>query len=90
MITIKLPAQLRAMADGRKTLDVDAATLGEAFPRLDAAAPMIRSQVLDDAGNVRAFVGLFVNAEQVSALGDGALALPPGSQIAIVMAVAGG
>lgn len=90
MITIKLPTQLRAMADGRKTIEVDAATLGEAFRRMDQTAPMIRSQVLDDAGNVRAFVGIFVNSEQLTALDDGARALPPGSQIAIVMAVAGG
>jgi molybdopterin converting factor small subunit len=90
MITFKLPTQLRAMAAGRKTIEVDAATLGDAFRRMDETAPMIRSQVLDDAGNVRAFVGVFVNAEQLTALDDGAHVLPPGSQIAIVMAVAGG
>jgi hypothetical protein len=51
---------------------------------------MIRSQVLDGTGTVRAFVGVFVNSQQMTALGDGSLALPPGSQLSIVMAVAGG
>jgi molybdopterin converting factor small subunit len=90
MITIKLPSQLRALAEGRKTLEVEAATLGEAFKRVDEVAPMIRSQVLDETGSVRAFVGVFVNSEQMAALGDGSLALAPGSQVSIVMAVAGG
>lgn len=90
MIVIKLPTQLRAFAEGRKTLEVEAATLAEAFCRLDDAAPMIRSQVFDTAGSVRAFVGVFVNGDQLSSLGDGTRELTDGSQVAIVMAVAGG
>lgn len=90
MITVKLPAQLRSLAQGRKSLEVEASTLGEAFHRLDELAPMIRSQVLDEAGTVRTFVGVFVNSEQLTALGDGSRPLYPGSQIAIIMAVAGG
>jgi molybdopterin converting factor small subunit len=90
MVTIKLPSQLRSLAQGRKTLEVEATTLGEAFDRVDEVAPMIRSQVLDGTGTVRAFVGVFVNSQQMTALGDGSLALPPGSQLSIVMAVAGG
>lgn len=90
MITFKLPTQLRALAGGRKTIETDATTLGDAFRQLDATAPMIRSQVFDEAGNVRTFVGVFVNASQLTSLADEALPLPPGSQISIVMAVAGG
>ena len=90
MITFKLPSQLRAMADGRKTIEVEAATLGEAFRRMDETAPMIRSQLLDETGKVRAFVGIFVNSEQLAALDCGSRALPPGSQITIIMAIAGG
>lgn len=90
MIVFKLPTQLRALAEGRKTIEVEAATLGEAFCRLDDTAPMIRSQVLDDAGTVRSFVGVFVNGDQMTALDDGSRALPNGSQVSIVMAVAGG
>lgn len=90
MIVFKLPTQLRALADGRKTVEVEAATIGEAFCRLDEVAPMIRSQVVDGAGVVRSFVGVFVNGEQLTALGDGTQALQPGSQVTLVMAVAGG
>ncbi len=81
---------MRAMVDGRKTLAVPAATLGEAFERLDEVAPMLRSQIFTVAGDIRQFVGLFVDQRQVVALGDGSLPVREGSDIVIVMAVAGG
>lgn len=90
MITFTLPTQLHALASGRKTIEVSAATLGDAFRQLDAVAPMIRSQVFDEIGNVRTFVGVFVNAQQLTALSDESIPLPPGSRVSIVMAVAGG
>jgi molybdopterin converting factor small subunit len=90
MITFKLPTQLRALAGGQKTIEVSATTLGDAFRQLDAAAPMIRSQVFDEAGNVRTFVGVFVNAQQLTSLSDDSRPLHPDSQVSIVMAVAGG
>jgi sulfur-carrier protein len=90
MITFKLPSQLRPMADGHKALSIQADTLGGAFLRLNEQAPMIRSQVFDASGNVRPFVGIFVNGQQLSALGDGSQAVADGSTISIVMAVAGG
>jgi molybdopterin synthase sulfur carrier subunit len=90
MIVFKLPTQLRAFAEGRKTVEVDAATLGDAFNRLDETAPMIRSQVFDASGDVRPFVGVFVNADQIAGLSDGKRDLAPGSQVAIILAVAGG
>ncbi|HZX26901.1 MAG TPA: MoaD/ThiS family protein [Telluria sp.] len=90
MITLILPAALRPLAADRKSLQLPAATLDEVFRRLDAIAPLIRPQVLDDAGQVRPFVGLFVDGEQVSGLSDAPAQLTPGSQVMLVMAVAGG
>lgn len=90
MIIFNLPIQLRALADGRKSIDVEALNLQEALNRLDDAAPMIRSQVLDESGRVRPFVGIFVNSVQIEALCEHTHPLSPGSKISIVMAVAGG
>ena len=90
MVTFNLPSQLAGMADGKRTLAVEAATLGEAFERLDECAPMLRSQVFDRAGGLRQFVGLFVDNRQLLALGAGEQPLAEGSRVDIVMAVAGG
>lgn len=90
MVTFNLPSQLAGLADGQRTLAVQAATLGEAFQRLDERAPMLRSQLFDAAGSLRQFVGLFVDNRQVLALGRGEQPLAEGSRVDIVMAVAGG
>lgn len=90
MPTLTVPPQLAALAGGRRTVAIEAGTLAEAFQQLDVIAPMLRSQLLESSGMVRQFVGLFVDNKQVISLNDGELSLAPGSQIAVVMAVAGG
>ena len=90
MITFNLPTQLLALCGGQKSIQVEATTLGEAFRGLDEAAPMIRSQLFDAAGELRQFIGLFLDNQHVLTLGDGAQSVQSGSRIDIVMAVAGG
>jgi hypothetical protein len=89
-VTFKLPSQLLALAEGRRSIPVQAATLGQALRQLDEAAPMVRSQLFTRTGAIRQFVGLFLDGQQLIELGDGAQPLREGSQVVIVMAVAGG
>ena len=90
MVTFTVPPQLQPLAQGQKVLELSAVTLGEAFARLDEAAPMLRSQILDASGRTRRFVGLFVDGKQVMGLGDGYRPLAEQSRISVVLAVAGG
>jgi hypothetical protein len=90
MINVQLPSQLSSLADGRTKLSVQASTLGEVFAKIDEVAPMVRSQLFDPTGAVRQFVGIFVDNKQISEVGDGALPVRPGSDMLIVMSVAGG
>jgi hypothetical protein len=88
MPTINLPPQLAGFASGQRQLSVQAADLSTAFDELDKVAPMVRSQILEADGQVRPFVGLFVDDEQV--LGLEARPLSSASQVQVVMSVAGG
>lgn len=90
MINVQLPSQLSVFADDRKNLIINAASLEEVFYKIDEIAPMIRSQIFDSFGNVRQFVGLFLNEQQVNDLDNGSQQIPSDSQIIIVMSVAGG
>ena len=90
MITFRLPSQLQPLAERQRSVQVDASTLAQAFERLDAIAPMLRSQVFEANGSIRRFVGIFLNGRQIGSLQAEPQALPEGSQITIVMAVAGG
>ncbi|MFK4705940.1 hypothetical protein ABIC83_002779 [Roseateles asaccharophilus] len=92
MATIHLPPQLAVFAEGQRRLTVQALDLNAAFAELDKVAPMVRSQIVEPGGQVRPFVGLFVDEEQVLELESesGALPLSGTSQVQIVMSVAGG
>ena len=82
-VRVKVPAALRALSGGAAALDGEGRTLGEALQALGALVP----RVLDDAGNVRRHVHVFVNSAPARAL-DAPLA--EGDIIHVLPAVSGG
>ena len=90
MLTLQLPTQIAALADGRRLIQLEATSAQQAFQALDAIAPMVRSQIFDKAGSVRQFIGLFINDEQVHDASELEQVLQPGSSILVVQSVAGG
>lgn len=90
MPVFRIPGPLRSLSGGEATVSVDASDLRSAIDQLDARFPGFRGRLLDDDGQPRQFVNLFLNDEDVR-LGRG-LDAPVTStdEIAIVPAVAGG
>ena len=90
MPVFRIPGPLRSLSGGEATVTVDAGDLRSAIDQLDARFPGFRGRLLDDDGQPRQFVNLFLNDEDVR-LGRG-LDAPVTStdEIAIVPAVAGG
>ena len=90
MPVFRIPGPLRSLSGGEATVTVDASDLRSAIDQLDARFPGFRGRLLDDDGQPRQFVNLFLNDEDVR-LGQG-LDAPVTStdEIAIVPAVAGG
>ena len=77
-----LPGLLATEAGGQKEFDVDAATVGEALRALP-----VRDLVLDEAGDVRPLVHVYVDGERVHDLTSATAAA---TRIRIVAAIAGG
>lgn len=90
MATFRIPGPLRSLSGGVPTVEVEATDVRSAIDALDAAHPGFKGRLLDENGEPRQFVNLFLNDEDVR-LGDG-LNAKVGAQdeIAIVPAVAGG
>lgn len=90
MPVFKIPGPLRTLSGGESSVTVQAADLRSAIDKLDARFPGFKGRLLDDDGEPRQFVNLFLNEEDVR-LGRG-LDSPVGErdEIAIVPAVAGG
>jgi len=89
-VTIRIPTQLRALTGGSGDVEVEASTVGEALKALDAAHPGIAERLLDEQGNLRRFVNVFLADEDVRFLDGLATPVAPGQTISIVPAVAGG
>jgi sulfur-carrier protein len=90
MAQFRIPGPLRRLSDGQVTVDVQAADLASAIDALDARYPGFRDRLLDESGELRQFVNVYLNDEDVR-LGSGLQAkVRDGDEISIVPAVAGG
>ena len=90
MPQFRIPGPLRRLSDGQITVEVAATDLGSAIEALDARYPGFRDRLLDEKGELRQFVNVYVNDEDVR-LGPGLKAkVSDKDEISIVPAVAGG
>jgi sulfur-carrier protein len=90
MPQFRIPGPLRRLSDGQITVEVEATDLGAAIEALDARFPGFRDRLLDDKGELRQFVNVYLNDEDVR-LGPGLKAkVSDKDEISIVPAVAGG
>ena len=90
MPQFRIPGPLRRLSEGQITVVVEATDLGTAIDALDARYPGFRDRLLDDRGELRQFVNVYLNDEDVR-LGPGLKAkVSEKDEISIVPAVAGG
>jgi sulfur-carrier protein len=90
MAQFRIPGPLRRLSDGQTTVDVEAGDLATAIEALDARYPGFKDRLLDEKGELRQFVNVYLNDEDVR-LGAGLGAkVQAKDEISIVPAVAGG
>ena len=90
MAHFRIPGPLRRLSNGEITVEVGASDLGSAIEALDARYPGFKDRLLDDRGELRQFVNVYLNDEDVR-LGSGLKAhVSDQDEISIVPAVAGG
>lgn len=89
-VTVRIPTTLRPLAGGKPEVSVEGATVGDVLKALDGAHPGFGDRLLDDEGNLRKFVNIFVADDDVRFLDGLATPVPDGETVAIIPAVAGG
>ena len=90
MASILIPTPLRQFVAGNDTVDVDAATVGEALRQLVAAHPQVERNLFNEQGRLRSFVNVYVDDEDIRYLDREDTALKSASTISIVPSIAGG
>ncbi|MEV8522623.1 MULTISPECIES: MoaD/ThiS family protein [unclassified Streptomyces] len=88
-IEVRIPTILRTYTDGAKAVEGSGATLAELFTDLDARHTGIRERIVD-GDNLRRFVNVYLNDEDVRFLDGINTALADGDNVTILPAVAGG
>jgi len=87
---VKIPAALRQYTQNQSDLQVDAPTVEETLQKLDRLFPGLRAFILNESNELRRYVNIFVNGQDIRA-GEGITTkLKEGDQVRIVPAVAGG
>jgi len=89
-VTIRIPTTLRTLTGGDSEVDVDPGTVGEVLGELDAEHPGFSQRLLDDEGNLRRFVNVFVSDDDVRFLDGLDTPVSDGDTLSIIPAVAGG
>lgn len=89
-VTVRIPTILRNLTDGAAEVTAEEGRLREVIDKLDTAYPGVRTRLLDEQGQVRRFVNIYVGDEDVRFEQGLDTAVPDGSLISIIPAVAGG
>ena len=89
-VRVRIPAPLRSVTAGEAEVSVDGASVEDALAQLEVRFPEIRRRLRDEAGELRRFVNLYVNGEDIRFLSGLSTTLKTGDEMSIIPAVAGG
>ena len=88
-IEVRIPTILRTYTDGAKAVDGTGGTLSELIDDLEGNHPGIKERLIDN-GDLRRFVNVYINDEDVRFIGGLEAELADGDQVVVLPAVAGG
>jgi len=90
MATVRIPTPLRKLTNGQEEVKADGATIGAVIADLEKNFPGIKERLCDEGGQVRRFVNIFANEEDIRFLSNLETPVKDADEISIVPAIAGG
>lgn len=88
--TVRIPTILRSYTDGAAEVSVDGTTVGDVIRALDSRHVGIAARIVDDSGQLRRFVNVYVDDDDVRFLDGLETVVVDGATVSIIPAVAGG
>jgi len=89
-VTVRIPTPLRRLTNGQGEVEVEAKTVREAIDKLEEQYPGFKERLVDEKGELRRFVNLYLNDEDIRFLKGADTELKDGDVLSIVPAIAGG
>lgn len=90
MATVFVPTPLRRLTGGNAKVVVDAANIGGVLAAVDAQYPGVSEKLLDEDGNVKRFINIFLNDDEIRGLQGLETPVTADDRVSIVPAMAGG
>jgi sulfur-carrier protein len=89
-ITIEIPTAFQRFTDGAPKIDCAASDIASALDELTTRFPSIARHVRDDTGQIRQFLNVYLNEEDIRFLGGESCAVKDGDRVMLVPSIAGG
>ncbi|MBX3012911.1 MAG: MoaD/ThiS family protein [Caldilineaceae bacterium] len=90
MATVLVPTPLRRLTGGQAKVTVEGKDISTLLQAVDAQYPGISAKILDDDGNVKRFINIFVNDDEIRTRQGLATPVQASDRVSIVPAMAGG
>ncbi len=87
---VRIPAPLRKLTKEQPVVDIQGKTVDEILINLDKSFPGMKERICDENGQVRRFINIFVNGEDIRFKDGAKTAVADGAEISIIPAIAGG
>lgn len=89
-VSVRIPTILRTYTGGAAQVSAQTGTLREVIAGLDADYPGLGGRILDEAGQLRRFINVYVGEQDVRFAQGLDTPVPTGGQVSVIPAVAGG
>lgn len=89
-VSVRVPTILRTYTKGESQVSAEGATLAQVLDSLDQSYPGIKGRIVDEQGELRRFVNVYVGTEDVRFADGLGTATGEGAQVSVIPAVAGG
>lgn len=89
-VKVRIPTPLRKLTEQQSVVDIEGGKVVEIIDGLESRFSGIKARLCDEEGNVRRFVNIFVNEEDIRFLKGTETEVKDGDEVSIVPAIAGG
>lgn len=89
-VNVRIPTPLRKLTNEQELVEVQPGTIGSAISELQSKFPGIEERLVGEDGEVRRFVNVYVNEEDIRFLQNRDTPVKDGDEISIIPAIAGG
>jgi adenylyltransferase/sulfurtransferase len=90
MVTLKIPTPLRSYTNGQTEIGVQGSTVAAAMEDLVTQFPTLRPHLFNGRAELRPFVNLFLNSENIKDLQGLQTPLQEGDRLMLIPSIAGG